>query len=185
MSTEIASEDVRPARSAVEASVAAAKRHGGRFIEAIIWQIENRAWEVLGYNSWREMREAEYADIAAVIPRGERPEIVAQLRDAGLSNREAAKTLGITEGTVRNDVRKTTQPPVEAPKQRRRPLPDAFLKYHRELAKRAASMHKLIADDRWDRNAATVADRGTLKELQTAREQLDQVITALESAKAE
>lgn len=89
----------------VRASIARARRSLERAAEEIVWQIEMEAWRTLGYSSWGAMREAEYGGAAFMVPSNSRPEIVARIHEAGLSKREAARTAGVDEGTVRNDLR--------------------------------------------------------------------------------
>lgn len=48
--------------------------------EEVVWQIENKAWEALGYPDWEAMRQAEYRGAAVIVPRADRPELVARLR---------------------------------------------------------------------------------------------------------
>lgn len=85
-------------------SVERAREHRTKFFEEIVWQVENRAWEVLGYESWDQMREAEYGDIDGKVSRSERPGYVARLRAAGLSQQQVADALGVGVGTVHRDV---------------------------------------------------------------------------------
>lgn len=95
-------------------SVAVAKSHGEKFFEQLIWQVENRAWDLLGYGSWDEMREAEYGGMGVVAPRSDRPEFVSRLRSRGLTQKQIAETLGVSDRTVRDDL-STGDFPVEAP----------------------------------------------------------------------
>lgn len=94
----------------VRASVERAK--GGLSIaaEEIVWQIEREAWVTLGYRSWDAMREAEYGGAAFMVPAKNRPELVARMRAAGLTQREVADTAGVTEQTIYNDERKVRDP---------------------------------------------------------------------------
>lgn len=89
----------------VRASISRARRSLERAAEEIVWQIEMEAWRTLGYPSWSAMREAEYGGAAFMVPAKNRPELVARIHEAGLSKREAARTAGVDEGTVRNDLR--------------------------------------------------------------------------------
>lgn len=89
----------------VRRSVATAKAHLEKAAEQIVWQIENRAWEVLGYPDWDTMREAEYGGAAFMVPRAERPELVARMRRSGLTQQEIANTAGVAKATVQNDLK--------------------------------------------------------------------------------
>ena len=91
----------------VRASIKRAKRSLEKAAEEIVWQIEMESWKTLQYTSWNAMREAEYGDAAFMVPRKDRPELVGRMRAAGLTNQEIANTAGVTEKTVRNDVRES------------------------------------------------------------------------------
>lgn len=64
---------------------------------------EGRAWRALGYASWDELRAAEFPAIHVAIEG--RPAAVHELREAGMSQRQIGAALGVSEGTVRNDMR--------------------------------------------------------------------------------
>lgn len=110
----------RPTYGEVRNSIAAARQAGAKFFEQIVWQVERRAWEVLGYSDWDAMREAEYADMGVVVPRADRPEIVTRLRKVGLTQREVAETIGVSEATVRSDLNRSSAvdlpPVIETPR---------------------------------------------------------------------
>lgn len=63
-----------------------------------------RAWIALGYAGWDEMCDAEFEGARLRVPREVRAGLVQSLAEAGLSTRSAAKALGISQGTVRNDL---------------------------------------------------------------------------------
>ncbi len=92
--------NVNIAYADVRESIAVAKSHGEKFFEQIVWQVENEVWTILGYKSWDEMREAEYADMGVVAPRADRPELVQRLRSKGLTQQQIAGTLGVSHQTV-------------------------------------------------------------------------------------
>jgi len=50
-----------------------------------------------------EMREAEYGGAAVIVPRADRPELVARLRREGLSQQQIGDTLGVSQQTISND----------------------------------------------------------------------------------
>lgn len=103
-----------PVRVITQADVRASIRRARKSLEdaasEIVWQIEMEAWCTLGYSSWTAMREAEYGGAAFMVPSKSRPEIVARIREAGLTQREAAATAGVTEQTIYNDERKARDP---------------------------------------------------------------------------
>lgn len=108
----------------VRESIAVAKSHGEKFFEQIVWQVENEVWTILGYKSWDEMREVEYADMGVVAPRADRPELVQRLRSKGLTITETASTLGVSKSQVHRDVNsqmgnEPTEPIVNARGQQR------------------------------------------------------------------
>lgn len=93
----------------VRQSIDTAKARLEEAAEQIIWQIENRAWQVLGYSSWNEMREAEYGGAAFMVPRDDRPELVVRMRRSGLTQVEIASTAGINRETVAKDLRSMSE----------------------------------------------------------------------------
>lgn len=96
-------------------SVATAKRGLEAAADEIVRQISGRAWLALDYADWDEMREAEYDGAAVIVPRAGRPEIVARLREEGLSQQQVAETLGVDQKTVSNDERKIPNVAPSAP----------------------------------------------------------------------
>lgn len=83
----------------VRDSIRIARSHGERFFAEIVWQVEHETWKILGYRSWDEMRDAEYADMGVVAPRSDRPELQARLRKH-LTQEETAETLGVSQRTI-------------------------------------------------------------------------------------
>ena len=95
----------------VRASVRRVIEHAESIWDEWAWQVEHRTWTVLGYDSWDEMRRGEYGALTSVsAPRAERPELVARFRGAGLTQRQTADTLGVTEQTIYNHERKERDP---------------------------------------------------------------------------
>lgn len=155
------------------------------------WQLireayTSRTWAVLGYDSWDAYCTAEFGDTRLKLPREERQEVVASLRDSGLSVRAIASATGVARNTVREDLRDVGQfdPPAiqgsdgktytvirepevvdaelvdepahpEPPKQKRRPLPEAFTDAGRDLTRAAERLSRLTEDDRFAKNRAT------------------------------
>lgn len=62
-----------------------------------------RDWLALGYESWDAMCAAEYR-LGLVLPRSERPEIVADLRSEGMSTSAIAAAVGASKATVARDI---------------------------------------------------------------------------------
>ncbi|OCH81770.1 winged helix-turn-helix domain-containing protein [Gordonia sp. UCD-TK1] len=98
----------------VRASIGRARRSLEKAAEEIVWQIEMEAWRTLGYSSWTAMREAEYGGAAFMVPSKSRPEIVARIRAAGLTQKEIAETAGVSRPTVASDLASMPNPDIEA-----------------------------------------------------------------------
>ena len=114
--TALESESVeRPSYGEVMASVDRTKSSLEDAAQEIIWQIERSAWEVLGYRDWNEMREEVYGGAAFMVPRAERPELVARMRRLGLTQQEIADTAGVSRPTVVNDLSSLSGTDIEAP----------------------------------------------------------------------
>lgn len=88
----------------VRASVRRAKKSLEDAAKEIVWQIEMEAWRTLGYSSWTSMRESEYGGAAFMVPSKSRPEIVARIRAAGLTQKEIADTAGVNHATISRDL---------------------------------------------------------------------------------
>lgn len=99
----------------VRASISRARRSLEKAAEEIVWQIEMEAWRTLGYSSWTAMREAEYGGAAFMVPSKSRPEIVARIRAAGLTQKEIAETAGVSVGTVNGDLKFSSENETPAP----------------------------------------------------------------------
>lgn len=125
-----------------------------------------RAWEALGYDTWDAYCAGEFSEARMVrLGREQRQEIVAELRDAGMSTRAIGQALGVSHTKVQQDLAAggNNLPPADpAPvtgtdgKTYRRPLPDAFFDAFMDLIKAAERVDRLCADDRFPRNAAQV-----------------------------
>ncbi|SUA80407.1 Uncharacterised protein [Nocardia otitidiscaviarum] len=148
-----------------------------------------RAWVALGYPSWDAYCASEFDRSRLRIPREERAEVVASMREIGMSTRAIAAATGVSKGTVQNDLAAGGQdcppgpvtglddkqyPTKPAARQgdspshaddsaagtrRRRPITEAFDTTRYELGRRAESLARLAADDRFDRHAAQLAHR--------------------------
>lgn len=70
----------------------------------IVRAVTGRAWVALGYASWDAMCEAEFDGAVIRLPREDRREAVASLREAGLSTRAIAGALDVSPQTVSNDL---------------------------------------------------------------------------------
>jgi hypothetical protein len=64
----------------------------------------SRAWAALGYDTWDAYCSAEFGTARLRLPREERQEVVASLRESGLSVRAIASATGSSIGTVAADL---------------------------------------------------------------------------------
>jgi hypothetical protein len=71
-----------------------------------------RAWAALGYAAWDEYCTAEFGTARLRLPREERQEVVASLRESGLSTRAIASATGVSQMQVSRDLRSTGEPNV-------------------------------------------------------------------------
>lgn len=76
------------------------------------WQLireayTSRTWAVLGYDTWDAYCTAEFGETRLRLPREERREVVASLRDSGLSVRAIAAATGVNRETIRQEVAAT------------------------------------------------------------------------------
>lgn len=70
-----------------------------------------RAWAALGYDGWDDYCTREFGTSRLRLPREERSEVVASLRESGLSVRAIASATGMSYGTVQSEVIKTDHVP--------------------------------------------------------------------------
>lgn len=63
-----------------------------------------RAWSALGYSSWDDYCTREFGTARLRLPREERAEVVASLRESGLSLRAIAAATGVNRETVRQEL---------------------------------------------------------------------------------
>jgi hypothetical protein len=70
---------------------------------------QGRVWDALGYSNWDEYVTREFGTGQLRIPKEERTEYVASLRESGMSIRAIASATGVSTGTVRNELASTVQ----------------------------------------------------------------------------
>ncbi len=97
MSTELTPADARAITDQIKTGVEA------------VWQLitrayTERAWTALGYSSWDQYCIREFGTSRLRLPREERPEMVASLRQSGLSIRAIASATGLGRGTVEREL---------------------------------------------------------------------------------
>lgn len=73
--------------------------------EELAQAYRERDWEALGYASWDEYREAEFGTVLTKIANVEtRTDVHRALSDAGMSQRQIAKSTGSSQSTVSRDL---------------------------------------------------------------------------------
>lgn len=77
---------------------------------------QSRAWAALGYSSWDDYCTREFGTARLKLPREERQEVVASLRDSGLSIRAIAAATGHDTKTVQKDLRQVSESPTPDPR---------------------------------------------------------------------
>lgn len=78
------------------------------------WQLiqdayTSRAWAALGYKSWDDYCTREFGTSRLRLPREDRQEVVASLRESGMSTRAIGAAIGVDQKTVVNDIRATEE----------------------------------------------------------------------------
>lgn len=78
--------------------------------DLLIRAFTGRAWTALGYETWDAYCAGEFSDARMVrLDREQRREIVAEMREAGMSSRAIASGLGVPKSTVISDAASTDQ----------------------------------------------------------------------------
>jgi hypothetical protein len=75
----------------------------------LIEAYEKQAWRALGYTSWGDYIAAEFDADNLRLPQQARPEVVAAMREAGLSLRAIGAAVSVDETTVRRDLDQVRQ----------------------------------------------------------------------------
>lgn len=201
-----------------EDAVAAARRLTDRIKVAMegTWQLIQeayltRAWSSLGYVSWDAYCAAEFPSAKLRLPREERQEVVASMRESGMSLRAISSATGVSPATAMRDARVSDETPSEVtgvdgktyqPQQttvadhapmetvtptvtqpKRKPLPAAFDDAALDLGKSTERLARLTGDDRFDRNRAQTHHR--VPELLSALTTATGVLTAMNLAAAD
>jgi hypothetical protein len=175
------------------------------------WQLireayTSRAWAALGYDTWDAYCTAEFGQTRLALPREERREVVASLRESGLSTRAIASATGQSDWTVRDDLKRGARnlapapvtgtdgktytvarepepnvwiepEPAEPPKPKRRPLPEAFTSAAVDLTKVTDRLARLTEDDRFPKNRPQTHRQ--VPELLGALDHLTTLVTAM------
>ena len=103
---EVVDAEIVPTKMEAVASIERAIDHAEGFWKEILWQVQNRVWEALNYESFDALWEHRYAGLGVRISRHDRPELVEALHRLGNSQQQIADKIGVTQQTVSNDVTK-------------------------------------------------------------------------------
>lgn len=72
----------------------------------------SRAWAALGYDTWDTYCSAEFGTARLRLPREERQEVVASMRESGMSLRAISSATGVSPATALRDARVSDETPV-------------------------------------------------------------------------
>lgn len=96
--------------TSIEISPASARELTDRIKVGVdaIWELikqayTSRAWSVLGYSSWDDYCTREFGTSRIRLPREERQEVVASMREIGMSTRAIASATGVSKNTITAD----------------------------------------------------------------------------------
>ncbi|MFD6357256.1 hypothetical protein [Nocardia tengchongensis] len=109
MNADIATSLVAQQISMLSSEEARALTDAIRTQVAQVWELIKQAyaarvWELLGYGSWDAYCATEFDGAQLRIPREERSEVVASLRDIGMSTRAIAAATGLSQRTVAREL---------------------------------------------------------------------------------
>lgn len=78
-----------------------------RIWDDLVVLYRERAWSVLGYQSWDALCDAEFGGTRIALPRQQRQEVVCDLRESGMSTRAIASAVGVNQSTIARDLAAT------------------------------------------------------------------------------
>lgn len=79
-----------------------------RIWDDLVALYQGRAWIALGYQSWDALCDAELDGARIALPRQQRREVVADMRQAGMSTRAIASAIGVSRDSVHKDLASPT-----------------------------------------------------------------------------
>lgn len=77
--------------------------------ETVLALWDARAWEMMQYPTWEALCDSRGWTRRVALPRPERREVVATLRQEGMSTRAIAAATGIPQSTVSDDIKQVTE----------------------------------------------------------------------------
>ena len=166
---EVVEAEIVPTKMEAVASIERAIEHAEGFWKEILWQVQNRVWESLNYESFDALWEHRYANLGVRIDRDERPDLVVALRRAGQKQQAIAEKLGVTNATVSRDLSKFTNVnvlPETITDSRGREMPTRYKKKEKEMLATLAHEtpykpgHVLTMDSRATKPLITVGEDG-------------------------
>lgn len=176
--------------------------------ELIKQAFTSRAWAALSYATWDDYCASEFDNSRVRIPREDRAEVVASMREIGMSTRAIAAATGLSQRTISNEAREQNcspdtvigldgkayqpKPPAPTPNSlsesraeqkttptsKRRPITKAFDTTRYELVKNTKSLVRLVDDKRFDQYAEQLA-HSHRSDLIRARDAIQVVIDRL------
>ena len=75
-----------------------------RIWDDLVVLYRERAWSVLGYQSWDALCDSEFGGTRIALPRQQRREVVCDLRESGMSTRAIASAVGVSAMQVSRDL---------------------------------------------------------------------------------
>ncbi|MFI5426104.1 hypothetical protein [Aeromicrobium sp. UC242_57] len=178
--------------------------------DLIIRAFQGRAWSALGYATWDAYCAGEFNEARMVrLDREQRLEIVAEMRQAGMSTTTIASGIGVSKSTVHNDLPVLEARGYDLPDQiietggrsrtatsagsgdyrkepapqratRRAPLTDFAFDASTDLLKVAERLSRVLADDRFKDNRTAISQQAG-GQINRSMELIAQFSTALKS----
>lgn len=105
---DISADDARQLTDRIKVSVEVAW-------DLITQAYSTRAWSALGYSTWDDYCTREFGSARLRLPREDRQEVVASLREQGLSIRAIAAATGNSKNTIADDVSQIGTPDTAKP----------------------------------------------------------------------
>ena len=98
--TDLASIDITDAKTRLDRVKVGVER----IWDDLVALYKGRAWLVLGYQSWEQLCDSEFAGARIALPRTERQQAVSNMHSEGMSTRAIASAIGVNNATVHRDI---------------------------------------------------------------------------------